>query len=139
MIRQSSQMSGHYIVCGMGQTGLRVARKLVGEGRDVVVIDSNEEHVKQLRADGLVALHGDAGSDHLLLVGGVERAAGLAAVTSCDASNAMICLGASAQNPDLHIIARAESDSSVEKLKRAGATSVINPSRYSGDGIHVSR
>lgn len=135
MIRQASQMNNHYIVCGMGQTGLRVARKLVGEGHDVVVIDSCEEHIKQLRADGFVALHGDAANDHILLFAGIERATGLAAVTSCDSSNAMICLGASAQNPNLHIIARAECDSAVEKLKRAGATEVINPSRYSGDGI----
>ncbi len=135
MIRQASLMNNHYIVCGMGQTGLRVARKLVGEGHDLVVIDSDEEHIKQLRADGFVALHGDAASDHVLLFAGIERAKGLAAVTSCDSSNAMICLGASAQNPDLHIIARAECDSAVDKLRRAGATNVINPSRYSGDGI----
>ena len=135
MIRAASQMNDHFIVCGLGQTGLRIARKLVGEGHDVVVIDSCEENISTLRADGFVAIQGDAANDDTLLVAGAQRARGLSAVTSCDASNAMICLSASAVNPKLPIVARAESDSSVGKLRRAGASTVINPSRYSGDGI----
>jgi voltage-gated potassium channel len=135
MLKLVTKMSDHFIICGMGRTGERVARKLAGEGMDFVVIDESEDLVEQYRRDGMVALRGNATEDMTLMVAGIERARGLAAVTSCDASNAMICLTAKALKRDLHIAARAEQDSSVEKLTRAGANVVINPCRYGGDGI----
>ena len=56
-------------------------------------------------------------------------------MTSCDATNALICLTARSVCGSILINARAEGEQSVAKLRRAGADSVINPSAYSGDGI----
>ena len=135
MLKLASKLSNHFIICGMGRTGERVARKLAGEGKDFIVIDESEDLVDQFRRDGMIALRGNATDDMTLMVAGIDRASGLAAVTSNDAANAMICLTAKALNPDLHIAARAETDSAVGKITRAGADVVINPCRYGGDGI----
>lgn len=135
MIKLATKLSDHYIICGMGRTGERVARKLAGEGKEFVVIDESEDLIEQFQRDGMIALRGNATEDLVLQLAGIERAKGLAAVTSNDAANAMICLTAKALNPGIHIAARAETDSAVEKITRAGADVVINPCRYGGDGI----
>lgn len=135
MLKLASKLTDHFIICGMGRTGERVARKLAGEGKDFIVIDECEQLVDQFRRDGMIALRGNATEDMTLTIAGIERAKGLAAVTSSDAANAMICLTAKALNPEIHIAARAETDSAVDKISRAGADVVINPCRYGGDGI----
>lgn len=138
MIKQASKMSNHHIICGLGRTGQRVMRKLAVEGFETVAIDSNQTIIARLREEGFIVLDGDAADDHTLLAAGVKRAAAVAAVTSCDAANAMICLSARALAPNIAITARAEGDESIHKLRRAGASIVISPSRYGGDGVAQS-
>lgn len=135
MLKLASKLSDHFIVCGMGRTGERVARKLAGEGRDFVIIDNDEERVEEFRRDGMIAIRGCATDDTVLMMAGIKLAKGLAVSTPNDATNAMICLTARSLKPDIHIAARAEQESSVEKLHCAGADVVINPSRYGGDGL----
>jgi len=100
-----------------------------------VAVDTDEQAVEELRERGLVALCGDATDDAVLLNAGVKRARAVAAVTSSAAANAMICLTVRALAPKAIIIARAEDESSVPKLQRAGASVVINPTEYGGDGV----
>ncbi len=138
MLQQAKRISGHYIVCGLGRTGQRVMALLREENIPFVVVDTDEALVERARNEGAIALCGDATSDQVLIDAGIERAAAIAAVTSQDAVNAMICLGTRALCPRIKISARAEGDESVLKLKRAGANSVINPARYAGDGIAQS-
>ncbi|MEM7228989.1 MAG: NAD-binding protein [Planctomycetota bacterium] len=135
MSAQARKMHDHHIVCGLGRTGQRVIMKLLDEGAAVVAIDDNPAIVEELRAQGIIAMHGDATSDLALMHAGVTRAQSLAAVTASDAINALICLSAHALSPDLTIIARAEDESSICKLQRAGAMQVIAPASYGGDGI----
>lgn len=135
MIEQIKKMQDHVIVCGLGRTGSRVIERMIAAGQQVAVIDNNERLVQNARKRGCVAITGDATSDEALLDAGLMRASSLAAVTSSDAVNAMICLSAHALAPELNIIARAEDESSISKLKRAGANEVLSPSSYGGDGI----
>ncbi len=135
MMQQAKQMSGHFIVCGLGRTGQRVIRRLMEEDALLVAIDQNPKLVEEARQQGIVAFEGDATSDQSLLDAGIERATSLAAVTSSDAANAMICLTARALATEISIIARAEEEASVCKLKRAGADRVVSPASYGGDGI----
>lgn len=135
MIKLAQRLSDHYVICGMGRTGERVARKLAGEGKEFVAIDGDEERIERFRRDGIIAIRGCATDDTVLMTAGIARAKGLAASTPDDAINAMICLTAKSLNPDIHIAARAERESAVEKLHCAGADVVINPSRYGGDGL----
>jgi len=101
----------------------------------VVVIDNNETLIQNARLHGTVAITGDATSDETLLDAGLLTASSVAAVTSSDAVNAMICLTAHALAPDVKIVARAEDESAICKLKRAGADEVLSPACYGGDGI----
>jgi len=141
MLERIKKMNGHTLVCGLGRTGQRVIDRLVHEGFQVVAIDSDQKRVESLRQRGVTAIEGDATSDDTLLEAGIERVRAVAAVTSSDAINALICLSAHALAPEANLIARAEDESSICKLRRAGAHHVMSPATYGGDGIaeHIVR
>src|SRR5262245_15570158 len=42
MNRKIELMRGHYVVCGGGETGMRIIEELIKTGRDFVVIDSDQ-------------------------------------------------------------------------------------------------
>ncbi|MEM9064772.1 MAG: potassium channel protein [Planctomycetota bacterium] len=138
MIDQTAKLRNHFIVCGLGRTGLRVIDRLEERGEAAVAIDPDPERVAHARSMGLVALSGDATSDLGLSLVGIKHASAIAATTSSDAVNALICLSARAVNPEIRVVARAEDKDSVCKLERAGADAVISPSTYGGDGIAES-
>ena len=138
MCDKAMSMRNHFVVCGLGRTGLRVIERLAADGAPVVAIDCDERRVEHARNRGIVAIVGDATTDESLNAASIRHAAGLAAVTSVDASNAMICLTAHAIAADITIIARAEDEASICKLMRAGANQVVSPVSYGGDGIAQS-
>ncbi|MGJ8636399.1 MAG: potassium channel family protein [Phycisphaerales bacterium] len=138
MINKAKKMNDHVIVCGIGRTGIRVIQRLQEQSIPLVATDTDKDLVERARDQDIVAFLGDSTLDHVLIDAGITRASAIAATTSSDSTNAMICLSAKALNPTIRIIARAEADDSVEKLTRAGADSVINPSRFGGDGIAES-
>lgn len=135
MVNKANKLNDHVIVCGIGRTGQRVIQRLNEEHIPLVATDTNEHLVKAAKDKGVIAFLGDSTLDRVLLDAGVKRASAIAATTSSDPTNAMICLTAKALNPDVRIIARAEGEDSIDKLTRAGASSVISPSRFGGDGI----
>src|SRR5438876_11523108 len=49
MSRKIESMKDHYVVCGAGETGMRMIEELIQTKRDFVVIDSNEKAIEQLR------------------------------------------------------------------------------------------
>jgi voltage-gated potassium channel len=124
MDRQISHLRGHVIVCGWGRVGRAVASGLLHGGQDVVVVDRNEERVRDLPFRTVV---GDATSDAILRTAGVDRAQALVAALEGDAENLFVTLSCKALNPDLFIVARARQDESVPKLEHAGADRVVNP------------
>jgi voltage-gated potassium channel len=75
---------------------------------------------------------GDATEDAVLRAAGIERAAALVAAVDGDAANSFIALSARALNPNLFIVARARSQDSGEKLRRAGADRAVNPQTIGG-------
>lgn len=138
MINKAHKLHDHVIVCGIGRTGLRVIHRLQEQNIPLVATDTDEHLVKAARDEGIIALIGDSTLDSVLIDAGIKRASAIAATTSSDPTNAMICLTGKALNPDVRIIARAEGDDSVDKLTRAGASAVISPTRFGGDGIAES-
>jgi voltage-gated potassium channel len=135
MIDKARLLKGHVVVCGLGRTGKRIIDRLTDAGMTVTAIDNNETLVQDAQNRGIIAIRGDATNDETLYKAGLDNAASIAAVTSSDAVNAMICLSAHAIAPDVNIVARAEDESAICKLQRAGAHEVLSPATYGGDGI----
>ncbi len=121
------KLNGHYILCGYGRVGRQVAREFADEGVDFVVIDHQESEVEQCLSEGHLALHGNASDNDTLASAGVRRARGLVAAVDSDADNLFITFSARRINPQLRIVARAQSEESAGKLKQAGADRSLSP------------
>ena len=132
MQKQIRQMSGHYIVCGLGRVGRRVAMDLKDNGADVVVVDHDVEATVQLEELGIPFVPGDASDDGVLSLAGIERARGFCTCLPGDADNVFAVLTARTLNRDLVIIARGDQAGSERKLRVAGADHVISPHTIGG-------
>src|SRR2546427_5870874 len=61
MSRKIGSMSGHYVICGAGETGMRIIDELIQTKREFVVIDSDEKAIEQLRnMPDMLIVQGDA-------------------------------------------------------------------------------
>jgi voltage-gated potassium channel len=128
-VRMISNLSDHYVICGYGRIGSIVASEFKRQGTPFVIVDRQEGRVAQANELGFLAAEGDASSEETLKRLGIERARGLVAAVGTDAENVYAVLTARVMNPDLFIIARAESEDSIPKLKKAGADRVVSPYR----------
>jgi voltage-gated potassium channel len=137
MQREVASLKNHYIICGAGRVGHSVASELARKPSPFVIIENDEKIVAELDPKWLV-LTGDAASEKVLREAGIERAVGLVAATTTDATNIYIVLTARSLNADLKIIARASEDAAAKHLKTAGADSVISPYAAAGHRIAQS-
>ncbi|MDT8899936.1 potassium channel family protein [Anaeroselena agilis] len=132
MNRKIASLHGHIIVCGAGRVGGNVIRRLRHEAADYVVIENSQETYALLMEDKETAVHGDATRDEVLLAAGIERAKGVITTLSHDADNVYVTLTAKSLNPRVRVVSRAERPEAEEKLRRAGADTVIFPSVMGG-------
>jgi len=121
------ELTNHYIVCGCGRVGRRIARELFTRRIPFVVIDNDLLRIEQAEKDGFLFIQGDSTADQTLTDAGIERAKGLITAVANEADGVFIVLSARQLNPQLFITARAESDEGKKKLLRAGANKVISP------------
>ncbi len=125
--RKIANLDGHVIICGYGRMGHRIAQNITATGRDVVVVDKDPERIAMAEQASLFYIQGDAQDDKILEMAGVMRATVLYAALSSDADNLFVTLSVKQDNPKLLVITRAQDESSLSKLKRAGADRVICP------------
>jgi voltage-gated potassium channel len=124
----------HYIVCGIGSVGFYIANELYATKRPHVIVDVNKKNIeKSLESlPDEVFIEGDATDSNTLLKAGVEKAAGLFAVTGDDNQNLVLSLTAKQLNPQLKVVARCNDIRNNEKMKKAGADAVVSPTAIGG-------
>jgi voltage-gated potassium channel len=138
MQKSIDQLSGHYIVCGLGDTGRYAVAELQKTGTPHVVIDISEENIKKLRElyadtlDDTLYVVGDATGEDTLEKAGLERANGLIAALPVDKDNLVITVVVHQRFPKLRIVARSADSNLAERMLRAGASSTVSPSRIGG-------
>src|SRR5437588_6257432 len=130
--RAIEALRNHYIICGFGRVGRRVAEEFREEGAPFAVLDfSLEAKVAAAEADVLFT-EGNGTDDDDVRSAGLERARGLIAASDDDADNLYITLSARAANPNLLIVARASHQDASKKLHPAGADRVVQPYQAAG-------
>lgn len=132
MTRGIEELQDHAIMCGYGRAGRILAAELEKSGIAFVVVDLDEEKLNDAEARGMLILEGNAIEEAVLERAGIARARVLATVLPDDAANVFITLTARELNPDVEIVARAESPSTEKKLLRSGANRVVLPAVIGG-------
>src|SRR2546423_13829572 len=135
MQRRIADLHDHYLVCGFGRVGQRVARRLKDAGADLVVVDANPEVREEMEEMSVLHVDGQASDDDVLCEAGIMNARAVIACVDSDAENIFVTISARALRPDIEIVARAAEESTEKKLIRAGANDVISPYKASGDAM----
>lgn len=95
------------IIIGAGEVGYHIADILSKEKQDVILIDRNEERLKELAETlDVMTLHGSGSSPEVLKKAGLSEADMVVAVTDSDETNMVACLLASTQSRVSFKIAR---------------------------------
>jgi voltage-gated potassium channel len=130
--RKIDRLHDHFIICGYGRVGRRVADEFRASNVPFLVLDFHEDAVAAAREDGALLVEGDATKDENLRKAGLERAKGLVAASDRDADNLYVVLSARSARPELTIVARASGADAERKLVLAGADRVVLPYTTAG-------
>jgi voltage-gated potassium channel len=131
-LRKIDDLRDHFIICGYGRVGRRVAEEFRAAGTRYVVLDRSDQAVAAAREHGDLLIEGDATHDEQLERAGLARARGLVVASDDDVDNLYITLSARSSCPQLQIVARASDEEARKKLELAGADRVVMPYTAAG-------
>jgi voltage-gated potassium channel len=123
---QMQELEDHVIVCGASAEAHATARALRAAGARAVILSSDSQALELLRSEGFRTHLGDPSAEDDLKEVGIERARALIVAQASDAENLLTVITARAIQPSLRIVAIASSDSSLPKLRRAGASEAVS-------------
>ncbi|HEU4635861.1 MAG TPA: potassium channel protein [Edaphobacter sp.] len=130
--RMIENLHDHFIVCGFGRVGRNACDEFERTKAPFLVIDRNEQRAARATNAGMLAMVADATQDESLRRAGVLKAKGLIAALPSDAENLFIILSAKALNPALKVVTRVTEEEAGQKLRRAGADTVLTPYTMAG-------
>lgn len=127
------KLNNHVIVVGYGRNGQQAIEELKKLKTSVVIVENKESIIETIRENAdLLYIQGDATEDETLDNARIAHAKALITALPNDAENLFVVLTARAMNPDITIISRAQNFNSDRKLRSAGATNVIMPTKIGG-------
>ncbi|WP_024801865.1 NAD-binding protein [Nocardia sp. BMG51109] len=129
---EPADFSGHVVVAGLGNVGMRVMEQLCDLGVPVVGLDydENARGIALARRLGVPVVIGQATWENTLAAAGVSRARALVLLTSSDAVNLEAALlGQSyhkrTHREDLQVVLRVSDDDLAERVQRSLGPSVV--------------
>ncbi|HKJ33890.1 MAG TPA: potassium channel protein [Balneolales bacterium] len=131
--KQIDKMDGHYIICGYGRIGRRIAQVLSDSGIEIVVIENQTDIINELKEGHIPYVDGNAQEEETLKKAGVGQAKGLVCTLSKDEDNVFVTLIARELNEKLFILVRTNQQKNTRKILRAGASKVISPYEIGAD------
>lgn len=133
MKKQLDKMKNHYIICGYGRIGHRIAQVLKNADIPLVVVENRESSIERIKDDKLLYVEGDAQEESVLIEAGIKMAKGLICTLSRDQDNVFVTLIARELNEDIFILARTNQHQNTKKILRSGANKVISPYEIGAD------
>lgn len=127
-----NNLRNHVIICGFGRNGKESAHILQQNNIPFVIIESKDDWKDEVNFTVQFFIKGNGTQDEVLLAAGIEHAKAIITTLPVDADNLFLVLSAKQLNPGIKVISRASIDSSVSKLKIAGADNVIMPDKIGG-------
>ena len=115
----------HVILCGYGRTGERIAEFLEGENVPFLALDVDPQRTRQAAAKGRHVVFGNADRAEILAAAGIGRARAVVISYPEVHSIEQVLRVVRQQRPDIPVVVRTQDESSVLRLKAAGATEVI--------------
>jgi voltage-gated potassium channel len=130
-----AKLHDHVIVCGFGHSGRCAASELVARGmsgKQIFVIDLNQEKIEEAAEQGYIGLLGNATREEFLRQAMLNTARAIFVCTDRDDTNVLIVLTARNLSASVRIVARVEEAENEKLLKQSGADATVLPSRVGG-------
>ena len=128
VISEVAKLKEYVLLCGYGKMGKVLALELREEGREVLVLDTQEDAIDEAKLDKFLALKADASDMEILKELKCDKKVQYATLLSDDDTfNLSATLSLKALNKDTNIITRSNNLSAKSKLELAGATEAIYP------------
>ena len=133
-----------FIVCGFGNTGSMAVSGLLARGIRAVVIEKQEETVRQMKLSNefasVPALHGMSADRVVLTLAGLTKAncRGVIATTNDDHVNLTIAITVKLLQPELAVLARSETDRVSDNMASFDTDSIINPYRIFAERLNLA-
>jgi voltage-gated potassium channel len=128
---QLEMLENHVIVMGYGELTEPIIQELDGRA-EFLVVTPERDRVEALSDRGYDVLAGDPSDESVLRRANIAEARAALAATQDDARDALAILTARELNPEIRIVAAAAGRENIQKLKRAGAGTVISPAAIGG-------
>ncbi|MEZ3144250.1 NAD-binding protein [Halobaculum sp. MBLA0143] len=125
-------LEGHVVVLGYGDLTEPILNELRDLTVEFVVVTPDREKGAQLTERDVQHVVADPSDEETLERVNVDSARAVVAATNDDAQDALAVLTARALNPAARIVAAATDRENVDKLRRAGADTVISPASIGG-------
>jgi trk system potassium uptake protein TrkA len=117
----------YVIVAGGGKVGFYLAKELVQQGNEVLIIEQDGRRAADIEAElGTIVMTGDACETTTLRDAGAERADLVAAVTGDDEDNLVICQVAKVRFHTGRTIARINNPKNAEIFNRLGIDDTVS-------------
>ncbi len=121
-------INDHVILCGYGRVGKIIAAELREMKRDFIIIEKNEEKVKNIMENfDYYVIQDDARREEVLEKAMIYDSKALITTLAEDADNVFVIITAKALNPKLRVISTAINEDNRDKLRKIGADEVITP------------
>jgi len=118
-------LSGHVVVAGYGKLGQLLGEAVHASGLPLLVLEEEKDHVDALQQQGIETLVGNASSDEVLEATNLPGAKALLVTLPQAFESGEVVRAARQLNPQLRIIARADSEECREHLRKQGADMVV--------------
>lgn len=120
------------IIVGCGKVGHELIGRLVNEGHDITIVDTNEHVIRDTtEMYDVMGIRGNGASLNVLMEAGLEDADLVIAVTGSDELNLLCCTVAKKAGGELAAIARVRNPDYSEELaylrQQLGLSMIINP------------
>ncbi|MEO7387547.1 MAG: NAD-binding protein [Gammaproteobacteria bacterium] len=135
MTRLQKHLTDHVILLGYGGSGSTAAAELVAQGTpadQIVVIDSDEQRVREAAALGFIGLSGDATQEELLGVAAAGRARAAIVAMGRDDTNVLAVLTLRSISRRIRIICAGSALENKKLLAAGGANIIVSPYQVGG-------
>jgi voltage-gated potassium channel len=133
MEKSIAALRDHFIVCGTGDVGHYVIDELLATKRPFVAVETDEAQLRKLSAaQPFPYIVGDATDEAVLAQAGIAVAAGVMCALPNDRDNLVLAMTCRQINPRARIVAKAHDIKLSQRIKSAGADSVVSPQFIGG-------
>jgi len=126
-----------FVVIGMGRFGQSVAKTLYQLGKDVLVIDQDEEVIQEISEEVTHAVVGNATDEHVLKSLGIRNFDVAVVAIGVDIQSSILVTVLLKELGVKYVVAKAQTELHAKVLNKVGADKVIFPERDMG--IRVAR